>query len=250
MSRALLALFIFIISVSLGLFLIFYFRDDAPAPINVLTEKISEEVSFSAPDGYVLEGTLWNPRPFSNQPTLILIHDYGKDRHEFDPVISKIQERGFGILAYDIRGFGESQGITSNVQEYPDDVYGAVRYIQSNPVLSANGIGIIGNVLGGHLAFTASRTISTVRAIAVFGPSELSFGAVLHVNIIPRFRPHTIFIVAAKEDHKIADQMFAEAIEPRELNILSDDRESESLFLDENLLDQALVFFQRYLERE
>lgn len=145
--------------------------------INPMEEKpyISEEVSFSAPDGIKISATWYTPK--EGEPpykTVVLIHQFNGDRHEWDPFISDFIERGYAALAYDMRGFGSSQNVPKTDEYYDTlirDIEGAVSWLKSRPDVISDRIGVVGAQLGGTVAYAASAYVEDVKVAVAISPA-------------------------------------------------------------------------------
>lgn len=190
-------------------------RSERSQSVNGLTQTVSaREISFRASDGYRLKGVLWKSEaPFS--PAVVLVHQYGSNRHDFDAFVPVLLKGGYTVLAYDIRGFGESQSGPANINDFPKDVAGAVKFLESlQPAPSE--IGVIGASVGANVAFVASGSIHGISAAVSLSPSDTGVRGVLMGNDIAGFNPHAIFIASDEREKPDADSIFALSREPKE----------------------------------
>jgi len=67
-----------------------------------------EELSLLTRDGVRLAGTYYPP-PAPHAPSLILLHGLGEDRSVWREFGRRTQQQGYGALAIDLRGHGESR---------------------------------------------------------------------------------------------------------------------------------------------
>jgi len=78
----------------------------------------SERVNFDTSDGVKIEGTYYASDKKQKAPCVILLHDFdsngGSSRSEgFDSLATKLQEKGFAVLTFDFRGYGQSTSVSS-----------------------------------------------------------------------------------------------------------------------------------------
>jgi len=66
-----------------------------------------EPFQIRTSDGVLLKGTLYPPGEKKNW--VVMVHGLGLSRTSFSPIVPSIRNKGYGILMYDIRGFGESE---------------------------------------------------------------------------------------------------------------------------------------------
>lgn len=114
------------------------------------------EVRFPAQDGVVLRG--WYQPP-ANGAVVLLTHGHGATRQQMLGHAALLLRHGFGVLLFDLRAHGESDGdlATSGDQERRD-VEGAMAFIQAQPDARDASIGAIGFSAGGiALAEVAAR---------------------------------------------------------------------------------------------
>lgn len=90
-----------------------------------LREKV-REVVFPATDGLKIHG--WFVKPEGDRP--VVVYSSGKAGQMIqDSMLDLLVSRGFGVLAYDYRGYGKSEGIPSEKGVYRD-LEGAVNFVK------------------------------------------------------------------------------------------------------------------------
>jgi hypothetical protein len=145
--------------------------DTAPAPSRVeippdLPFEVSS-VSFTGGDGLRLAG--WYV-PTQNGATIILLHGYGGNRTGMLWHAGVLAQAGYGLLMYDERASGESDGEhRSYGWEDPADVGGALEYLSGLPKVEYDRIGIAGCSIGGQIALQGQPTIHTSRLSGPMG---------------------------------------------------------------------------------
>jgi dienelactone hydrolase len=156
---------------------------------------VSEDVNFPASDGIQISATWYVPKdsepPFK---AVILIHEFESNRHDWDSFIPDFVERGYAILAYDIRGFGSSQSVPRDDEYYDNlirDVEGAVTYLQGRRDVDSSRIGVVGAQLGGTVAYAASAYIEGVKVSVAISPSP-TIGTTLRGEGVENFHPKSI----------------------------------------------------------
>ncbi|WIG58018.1 MAG: Hydrolase, alpha/beta fold family [Ktedonobacterales bacterium] len=122
------------------------------------------EVHFAASDGVRLAGWLAMASP--NAPSVILVHGFKGRRADMLPWARFLYAAGYNVLLYDSRGCGESDGwgIGLGATE-PDDVIGAVRYLESLPDLRDKRFGVLGVSLGAGDALLAAAREPAIAAV-------------------------------------------------------------------------------------
>ena len=66
-----------------------------------------QTVKFVSADNVEIVGTFYEA-PKANSPAVLMLHQWQSDRQSYDELARKLQAKGFGVLAIDGRGFGES----------------------------------------------------------------------------------------------------------------------------------------------
>jgi pimeloyl-ACP methyl ester carboxylesterase len=125
-----------------------------------------QEVHFQATDGVHLVG--WFILVSQDAPTILLVHGYKGSRMDTLPWARFLSAAGYNVLLYDSRGCGESEGwgITLGTRE-PDDVVGAVHYLQQRADLHTRRFGALGISLGaGVVLLAAAREHTLVATVA------------------------------------------------------------------------------------
>ena len=125
-------------------------------------------VTFLTEDSVHLRGSYWEPRE-ENAISLLLIHDAGEDRSEWDPFVPLFRTRGWGVLTVDLRGHGESvrQDMRADLLKpnaddltsphyYPTDVRAALAFLARQPKADPAKLAMIGVGLGSNLAYAGS----------------------------------------------------------------------------------------------
>jgi pimeloyl-ACP methyl ester carboxylesterase len=83
---------------------------------------------------------------------------------------------GYGVLLYDLRGSGKSEG---DIRTFGwldvDDVAAALTFLQNRDDLDPQRIGMMGFSLGGQIALRAAVQMDEIRAVVADGPSLANY---------------------------------------------------------------------------
>ena len=122
-----------------------------------------EEVTFSSRDNLLLSG--WYI-PSQNRMAVILVHGIGSNRGDLAHVALFLAQRGFGVLLFDLRAHGRSQGnlCTWGWLEV-NDLFGALGYLATRPEIRSGRIGAYGFSLGGQICLRAAAQEPGLRAV-------------------------------------------------------------------------------------
>ena len=131
-----------------------------------------ESVSFRSSDGLELSG--WYA-PSRNGAAVILVHGGGGDRTGPVRHAHLLRKHGYGVLLYDSRGRGESEG-TPNAWGWgwEKDVAGALDYVADRPDVEA-GIGGLGLSTGADVLIEVAPERRDLRAVVSDGATAQSF---------------------------------------------------------------------------
>ena len=143
-----------------------------------------QQISFQTADGLTLAGWYIPPR---NGAVVILLHSYNSDRRQTLPVGRMLYQVGYGLLMYDQRASGESQGATRSLgwRDIPDLGVAAQWLAGQAKDLK---IGVYGCSIGGALALAGSAGLPAIQAIAADAPSPLGWA-----ENLPQFDPQQPF---------------------------------------------------------
>ncbi|MEW5939979.1 MAG: alpha/beta fold hydrolase, partial [Chloroflexota bacterium] len=161
-----------VITVERSIFTVLHDSTPAPSEVNVPPdlEFEVEEVTFES-DGLTLAG--WYVPP-QNGATIILLHGYGGNRTGTLWHARQLVPAGYGVLMYDERASGESEGTRRTYGwEDPRDVGAAIGFIEARPESSQGRIGIVGCSIGGQIALQGAAYHPEIGAVWADGASTV-----------------------------------------------------------------------------
>jgi pimeloyl-ACP methyl ester carboxylesterase len=125
------------------------------------------DVTFPATDGVQLSG--WYV-PSKNGDAVVLLHGAGSTRSAVLDHAAVLARTGYGVLLFDARGHGESDGRAMDFGWYGDrDVNGAVRFVAEQPDVSGGRILAVGLSMGGEEAIGAAATNPQICGVVAEG---------------------------------------------------------------------------------
>jgi pimeloyl-ACP methyl ester carboxylesterase len=134
-----------------------------------------QSVNFFS-EGARVAAHLYQPSPLpSRVPAIILCHGFAGVKELLLPSFARFFcERGFAVLCFDYRGFGESEGEPGRlVPEYQiRDIRNAITYIQSRDEIDPDRIALWGTSFGGANAIVTAAQDKRVKCLCV----QLTFG--------------------------------------------------------------------------
>lgn len=139
-----------------------------------------EDVALRTADGVQLSS--WYI-PSQNGAAVILLHGYGGDRTGSLTHAEILHRHGFGVLLYDQRASGESQGETLS-WGWRDiaDVESALGFLRSRPDVTVPQYGIMGCSTGAEIAVGAGAQFDEIGAVIADG--------LLYTSIRDTWPPH------------------------------------------------------------
>ena len=128
------------------------------------------EVSFFS-EGARIAGELYAPDGNrENHPAVVLCHGFAGIKEILLPVYAgRLAEDGFAVLAFDYRGFGESEGERGRLVpvEQMADIRNAITYTQTLEEVDPDRIGLWGTSFGGANALRVAAIDKRVKAVTV-----------------------------------------------------------------------------------
>jgi fermentation-respiration switch protein FrsA (DUF1100 family) len=127
------------------------------------------EVQFNTPDGLLLSG--WYV-PSQNRAAVILVHGYGGNRLAMTSHAKILIEQGYGVLLYDSRAHGHSEGrLFAAGWDAAGDVLGALNFLRIQADVDSGRVGALGVSVGGQTVIRAAGQTDKLQAIVADGPN-------------------------------------------------------------------------------
>ncbi len=127
------------------------------------------KVSFQS-EGYKISGILHLPE-IENPPYVITSHGLlsNKESEKYITLGEQISREGMGMLRFDFRGIGESEGEEEDntISKKITDLNAAIDFIRSYSG-SGNRIGLLGSSLGGFLSLMKASTDKEIKAVVIW----------------------------------------------------------------------------------
>jgi alpha/beta superfamily hydrolase len=164
-------------------------RDDVPSGALGIPH---EDVSFAGTDGLRLRG--WYV-PSRNRAAIVLVHGGGGSRVGAVRHARMLARHGYGVLLYDARGRGASDGAPDAIGwTWRRDVAGAIAWLKHRPDVDPAKLGGLGLSTGAEALVQAAaerrdlhavvadgvEARSTTEAARVAGPTDVPYWAVLY----------------------------------------------------------------------
>lgn len=188
---------------------------NAPAATTDKTENAAvQKLGFDAPDGMQIVGAFYRATK-ENSPAVLMLHQYGGSRADYDRLARQFQANGIGVLAIDGRGFGESNKRADGSKVAPSqsnetvaamktDVAAAVKFLGEQMNVDKRRIGIIGASYGSSLAIIHGADNAEIKSVALLSPGTNYFGNLPTEPAIEKYGARPVLIVAAEDDAESA----------------------------------------------
>lgn len=179
-----------------------------PAPAQ---EREEERVTLTAEDGWNLGARYLKAAP--GAPTVVLIHTQKSDLNEWEPWLKPLKRYGFGYLAMDLRGHGNSfvkpdgstttwrafslSGSDNEYNKMLRDVEAALAYLSTNSV-TGESIVLAGSVLGANLAIKTAAIHPEISMVVAVSP-VLNVNDVLSVNPLRAYGRRPILLIGGAD---------------------------------------------------
>ena len=170
-------------------------------------------VTLSTKDGWALAASYLPAQP--EKKTVVLLHDLGKNKEAFSALETSLAQEGFGYLALDLRGYGQSvgggkassfarEGVDNPFNKMTRDVDAAIEFLHKKGVKDED-LCVLGAGLGANVAAKSMTFWPDTALLALISPTS----NVRDVLTIPAMRLYkgNVLIAAGAADKK----MFLEA---------------------------------------
>lgn len=209
-----------------------------PTPTAVPRPPDPNRVTIQTSDGVALAGS-WRPVPDRPEaPAVLLLHDFSRERRDWEALAPEFTSRGLATLAIDLRAHGESTKKNgkplpisprqmSDPNGFPRDVEAACRWLKGR----AKATGIVGLSLGGNLAILASAE-GLADAIVVVSSNAERLPPLAGVRSTVARAALFIASEGAPRREESAQALFAAAAEPKQLLVVPGSAHNLILFAE------------------
>ena len=161
-------LYVFVMPVAFAFVVTHKYRE----PIGPPPSSAYRDVTFRASDGLRLSG--WYA-PSRNRASVIVVHGGGGDRTGGVDHARLLARHGYGVLLYDSRGRGESEGSPNALGwDWPKDVAGAIEFLSGRPEVDPERIGGLGLSTGADVLIEFVAEGGDLKAVVSDGATARS----------------------------------------------------------------------------
>ena len=173
-----------------------------------------EQVSFPTIDGIQISALFGVLEGVTKNRTVVLVHELGTGKEQWlqnTSLFLDLLEGGYNVLAIDLRGHGGTSLPDGRLQISLEDleisyldVSAAVSWLQDRPEVDAGKVAVIGDGVGGNIAFVIMGAIpQRIKAAVALSPGiwvgQDALPAVIGAGINP-FGPHSILYMVGSAD--------------------------------------------------
>ena len=159
----------FVIPVGVGLVQTHNYRQAVGTP----PAQTFRSVAFDSSDGLSLAG--WY-HPSENRAAVVIANSAGGDRNGSIRHAELLASHGYGVLLYDARGTGESEGSPNGWGwDWAYDVEGALAFLRSQPDIDPDRLGGLGLSTGADVLIEVAATNRDLRVVVADGATGRSF---------------------------------------------------------------------------
>jgi len=241
-----------------------------------------EDVTLVTSDGLKLYG--WYV-PSQNGAAVIAIHAYNGNRTGVIYHAGLLAQHGYGVLFFDLRAHGHSEGdIFPFGWDADEDVFAALAYLQDRSDVDPQRIGVLGLSIGAEVALQAAADTSRIKAVVAegsggrtleewsiapdppglinapgcwvyFKTAELISGVPSSpplTELTPQISPTPLLLISAGGDNELNRVYYAAANEPKALWERSEAGHIDALFAHPHEYEERVITFfdQALLESE
>lgn len=212
-------------------------------------------VTIPTKDGVALAAS-WRPLPgVEGAPAVLLVHDFSRERREWDALVPDLTDRGFSTLAIDLRAHGESTrrngqpvplspSLLRDPNGFPRDVEAACAWLQ----IRASRVAVVGLSVGGQLAVLATASGWADAGVAISANLDRLFE-------LAGPRPsagRNLLVLAAEKDpgrEASAQKLLAAATGEKKMTLYPGSAHSFGLFVEHpDALETAIAWLTARLE--
>jgi dienelactone hydrolase len=176
---------------------------------------LPQTIKFISAENVEIVGTFYESTK-ANSPAVLLLHQWGSNRKAYDEFAQRLQAKGFGVLAIDGRGFGESvktaggQTVGTDrgdetVKGMKADVDNAFQFLARQKNVDAARIGIVGASYGSSLTMIYGAENKQVKAVVLLSPGLNYFGNLPIEEAFRNYGDRPLLLVASGDDQNSAE---------------------------------------------
>ncbi len=206
----------------------------------VAAKKDVFDIGMVTADGVHIQGTYYRPAAVA-APGIVLLHMLGRKRGDWDAFARQLQDAGYGVIAIDLRGHGESEG-KREWGKMTQDAAIAADFIRSREEIDPDRIVMMGASIGANIAINYAAQDSKIVGAALLSPG-LDYRGIKTEEAVKQYGARPLFIAASSEDDyaaKSARKLDSLALGPHQLLILKNQGHGTQMLGKDNGLEEAI----------
>ncbi|OVE75307.1 hypothetical protein BVX98_07850, partial [bacterium F11] len=200
--------------------------------------------------------------PQENQPTVILLHGLQSTKKEWNSFATACGKKGWGVLAYDARGHGESSktkdkkgrpngfqymgspGPGSRWERMIDDVGAVLRFCKNKDPKKKHTFFLGGASLGANVSLNYAALSRSIQGVFLLSPGLTYVGISTEDPVKKMKRP--ILIVVSSADHYAHQSSLALKRANPQVQLWSDVKEGHGVqMFDQKLISRILQWLDK-----
>ncbi len=211
---------------------------------------VKEKITFTTDDGFNISAIIGKPEKIDGDlPAVILIHQGGSDKSEWDGFFDQLVKQNYIVLAYDIRGHGESDKVDNiyalfnDPNQAPHDLFAAIEYLKEYDNVDSDRLAIVGASIGANLAIVGISKMNIKTAVAISAKTS----AVENLNGEKKLHLKSIFYIAADGDQngkrvEWAKELFERTKPPRKIEtVVNSSAHGVKIFKDKPQVKNEII---------
>ncbi|MEP7284479.1 MAG: alpha/beta fold hydrolase [Chloroflexota bacterium] len=172
------------------------------AATEVVTSPPSQKIEIPMADGLKIQGTFYSVSGSEKAPAVLLLHQLGGTRVQWEPLIMPLAQKGYNILAVDMRGHGLTGG-DRNWTLAESDAHALMDWLRKQPSVDPDHVVVIGASIGANLALRVCATDDACHATIALSP-DVNYEGVDARDAIKKMPKKSIFMAASQLDESSA----------------------------------------------
>lgn len=233
---------------------------------SIRSEKTAEDFTVTTTDNKKISGSLYFTEAKKNelQPLVILIHQFSQSRSQWQSLfIDSLLTAGYKVIAFDIRGHGNSdkqngtlESILSDPEQAPKDITAVTEWAKKQKGIDSSRIAAIGTSVGGNMALYGALNLGVKVSIAVSN-GKSTFEAFTGYNELMMGRPYfpklknVLLICGSKDgDHEAGQRWIYDNFceDSKEMKVYDSQNHGKYLIEEQTDLDQIMInWLKKYL---
>ncbi|MFK7930174.1 MAG: alpha/beta hydrolase [Myxococcota bacterium] len=167
------------------------------AALLATTPALSADIKVNTEDGQTLHAV----EQGRGSHGVLLLHDQGRTHSDWTLFISKLESKGYRVLAIDLRGHGESASILDTEPDWanmPADVTASLAHLRKSGVKQ---VSVVGAGLGANLAIELAARDESLASVVLLSPG-LNIQGFKPSGVIAGVGDKPLLLAAAKDDRR------------------------------------------------